>query len=54
VRAAALLLISSMIWYCFSPGGMSNAYAIATSSSEYRLCSALAPSVIKEVFSFSF
>jgi hypothetical protein len=33
---------------------MSNIYAIAASSPEYRLCSALAPSVTEEVFSFSF
>ena len=54
VRAAALLLVSSVIRYCFSPGGMSNACAIAASSPEYGLCSALAPSVTEEVFSFSF
>jgi hypothetical protein len=54
MRAAALLLVSSVIWYCFSPSGISNTYAITASSPEYRLYSALAPSVIEEVFSFSF
>jgi hypothetical protein len=33
---------------------MSNTYAITASSLEYRLYSALAPSVIEEVFSFGF
>jgi hypothetical protein len=54
VSAAALLLVSSIILYCFSVGSVLNAYAIAASFPKYRFCSNLMPSVKEKVFSFSF
>lgn len=54
VSAAALLLLSRVIMYPFTPSSMFNAHAIAASSAEYAFCSALTPSVTEKAFSVSF
>lgn len=54
MSAAALLLIRSVILYCFSTSSVLNACTIAASSPEYRFCSTLMPSIKEKVFSFSF
>jgi hypothetical protein len=54
VSAAALLLVSSVILYCFSTGSVLNACAIAASSPKYGFCSSLTPSMIEKVFSLGF
>ena len=54
MSVAALLLVRSVILYCFSVSSMLNACAIAASSSKYGFCSNLTPSMKEKVFSFSF
>ena len=54
MRAAALLLVISIILKSFNPTSIFNIYAITASSAENRFCSILALNVTDKVFSLTF